>query len=688
MLTSFRKHLLYLVLSILLSSRFCDAQTATITVDANNKTGTVPKFIFGQNIEAWDSYQIFSGTHDYNGTKTGGGVWNPATRAPTVLGSEAASMGTTILRYPGGCLSHSFDWKKTIGPIANRPNYTFGLDEFIRYCNLIQATAMITISDYSGTAQDAADMVAYLNSPNDAAHPWGQLRAANGHPAPYQVKFFELGNESDHGNHDMQPPKVFNADQYSAYVNQYAAAMKAVDPTVQLGALMATGQLADDPWNDTVLTSTKNSINFVVVHRYAVGLNSPTTPVTASSDLLMRACMASGEQMDQMLNGFRTKILALTGRNIPLALTEYNALMVQPSTDQPVPYRFTLGAALFSADYLRVMMKPNSNVWNANYWQLGNGYWGAMKTDGTGVKKQVAYHVFKVWKDHFGPQLVGTTVSSPQLAFEGFLPRVFAASGSTYVPEVVGTTNVVPSSLLTPRTGTGYSTQVMADGSQTATFTNMTTAAYPMMAHFTGAAGQCYELSFEARATGSFANSRMGVGLQDSRGWSATQSAIGVDGAQDYSTWKTFRGRYSVKSDTTGVDLLWRMLPGSTPVNGTLEIRNLKVVQWTPERFPAYETVTATSSLSADGKKLYLVVFNKHHASAVNLTIKLQNFAALQGKRWTVTGPSLDSHNNTSQVIVPTESGYWPLTPGADLVYSAPARSMAAWEFTLTGSSP
>ena len=113
-----------------------------------------------------------------------------------------------------GCRTHNFDWKKLIGKAESRPNNRFGLPEFLRFCRETKAIPIITLPDYSGTAQDAADLVEYLNSPDDGKHPWAARRAGDGHPEPYGVKYFEIGNESNHGSHHTIPTRVYTPEEY------------------------------------------------------------------------------------------------------------------------------------------------------------------------------------------------------------------------------------------------------------------------------------------------------------------------------------------------------------------------------------------------------------------------------------------------------------------------------------------
>ncbi len=118
------------------------------------------------------------------------------------------------IRYPAGTIGNLFKWKDSIGDVAERKDIilantsrasetpTYGLDEHMAYVEQIGAKAVIMVAEASETPQDAADLVEYLNAPNDGSNPgggvdWAAVRAENGHPAPYGVTYFEIGNEMD-----------------------------------------------------------------------------------------------------------------------------------------------------------------------------------------------------------------------------------------------------------------------------------------------------------------------------------------------------------------------------------------------------------------------------------------------------------------------------------------------------------
>src|SRR5439155_10556451 len=121
----------------------------------------------------------------------------------------------------------------------------FGTDEFIRFCRRVGAEPSITVNvEGSGaTVDEAAAWVEYCNGSRETKH--GALRAANGHPEPYNVRLWEIGNEIwanwMRGHSDART--------YARNFNRYAAAMRAIDPAIQL---IAVGD-NDTNWNATVL---------------------------------------------------------------------------------------------------------------------------------------------------------------------------------------------------------------------------------------------------------------------------------------------------------------------------------------------------------------------------------------------------------------------------------------------------
>ena len=135
-----------------------------------------------------------------------------------------AGLRPPVIRWPGGCFASPYRWKDGIGPQHKRGPHpknmwddkevnSFGTDEFIAMCRRVGAEPLIVINigtpqwnrDVHGQRLPAggADWIEYCNGPADSK--WGKVRAANGHPEPYRVKYWEIDNETwQHGRGDLR----------------------------------------------------------------------------------------------------------------------------------------------------------------------------------------------------------------------------------------------------------------------------------------------------------------------------------------------------------------------------------------------------------------------------------------------------------------------------------------------------
>jgi hypothetical protein len=111
--------------------------------------------------------------------------------------------GLTVLRYGGSMVNCAeYRWKKMIGPRDRRPPYAgtwypyssngWGIVDFLDFCEVAGFLAIPAFFTEE-TPQDMADFVTYVNGPKDSV--WGKKRVADGHPAPYRLKYLEVGNE-------------------------------------------------------------------------------------------------------------------------------------------------------------------------------------------------------------------------------------------------------------------------------------------------------------------------------------------------------------------------------------------------------------------------------------------------------------------------------------------------------------
>ena len=197
----------------------------------------------------------------------------------TAVGGVRADVGRAVkalrpafIRWPGGNVAQDYRWRWGVGPRDERPTWInlswnnepepadFGTDEFIRFARSVGAEPSLTVNveGRGATADEAAAWVEYCNGP--ATSTYGGMRARNGHPEPYAVKYWEIGNEiwGDwvRGHSD--------AATYARNVTRYLAAMRAADPSIQV---IAVGD-NDMAWNRTVMRLAEGRIDYLALHHY------------------------------------------------------------------------------------------------------------------------------------------------------------------------------------------------------------------------------------------------------------------------------------------------------------------------------------------------------------------------------------------------------------------------------------
>ena len=175
----------------------------------------------------------------------------------------------TCLRWPGGGYVAQYYWQWGIGPQENRyrwPHWMwmdydqncFGTDEFIKFCRTVNTEPVIVVSvhferpaeEYDQILQDAVNWVRYCNAP--ATDEWGAKRAANGHPEPYNVKYWEIDNEM----------WEMGIERYEKCVREFSVAMREVDPSIKI---IACGGFQED--NDFIKRS-GNYFDYLSLHHY------------------------------------------------------------------------------------------------------------------------------------------------------------------------------------------------------------------------------------------------------------------------------------------------------------------------------------------------------------------------------------------------------------------------------------
>ena len=154
------------------------------------------------------------------------------------ISQAMVNQGLTFLRYGGTMINvNGYRFKKMIGDVDKRPPYRghwyrystngFGIEDFLKFCEAAGFTPSFAMNIFE-TPEDAADMIEYLNGSTKTK--WGKIRAKNGHPKPYGVKYIGIGNEEVMYSGDN--PAVY--DEYIERFNLLHDAIKSKDPSVKL----------------------------------------------------------------------------------------------------------------------------------------------------------------------------------------------------------------------------------------------------------------------------------------------------------------------------------------------------------------------------------------------------------------------------------------------------------------------
>ncbi|WP_247004510.1 alpha-L-arabinofuranosidase C-terminal domain-containing protein [Halosolutus gelatinilyticus] len=228
-----------------------------------------------------------------------------------------------LLRWPGGNFVSGYDWTDGVGPVDERPTRInpawhgleynlFGTDEFIQFCAAVGCEPSICVNAGDGTPEEAAKWVEYCNGDPEKTE-MGALRAEHGHPEPYDITYWEIGNELYGPWQVRWTTPAGNADRYE----RFREAMLEADPSIEV---TATGQEtnADTDWNDVLLEECGEDVRAISEHLLAGG----TVDSTTDPDELYHAFMGYSGQLGEQLRDLRDRMEAAGIEDPKLDVTE------------------------------------------------------------------------------------------------------------------------------------------------------------------------------------------------------------------------------------------------------------------------------------------------------------------------------------------------------------------------------
>jgi alpha-N-arabinofuranosidase len=335
--------------------------------------------------------------------------------------SLAKAMNTPLVRF-GGNFTSSYHWKDGIGPRDKRvsmlnnswgiPEYnTFGTDEFLAFCRLINAQPQVALNLGSGTADEAAGWVRYINE-----H-WGT----------HSGLLWELGNEL-WGNWNLGYP---TRDQLAARTLEFSKAIRAVDPSARLIATGADPEVFTS-WNSIQLTNPPGTFDYLSTH-FVVGTGNVRAK-SPTPDFVAAAAFALPVELERRVQDEQKQIDSTPGYagKVQVAFTEW--LFIGERRDAP---SFTnLGGAIIAGGFLNMLMRNSGIVPISDMTGIMEfaGIWKKRSQ----VYATPAYYLFKMYSAADAVQRVSASANSGTYSVAQGVDRLPEISSVQYL-DVVAT---------------------------------------------------------------------------------------------------------------------------------------------------------------------------------------------------------------------------------------------------------
>ena len=337
-----------------------------------------------------------------------------------------------VYRWPGGNFVSGHEWRDAIGDPDKRPPIMdpvwhavqpndVGTDEFMTLCRLLGVEAYVTVNAGFGDAWSAAQLVEYVNGADTT--PMGRVRAANGHPQPYKVKFWGIGNEP-WGEWQLGFMPV---EQFELKYNQFAKSMRAVDPTIKLiapgsmpdamtGSKQAkriNGQIIPDylspaDWSGNLLAHCLDNIDLLSEHFYSTSGQrfdiEKGDKVKVENQSLLEWERQPATQVRAKYEHYQEylkRIPGLSAKPVPISLDEWAYIGVPPNSYKVVPAYAWVFHEMFR---------------HSGLYQLGGFTFATamVSEDRTNAVLSPTGLLFKMYREHFGTIPVEVSGDSPQ----------------------------------------------------------------------------------------------------------------------------------------------------------------------------------------------------------------------------------------------------------------------------------
>ncbi len=326
-----------------------------------------------------------------------------------------------VLRWPGGCFAETYDWRDGIG--ENRPirrnfwtpndgrleDNQVGTHEFCDLCEMTGAAPYFAANVTSTTPMDIRDWMDYCLSPRGTTT-LSKLREENGHPEPYHIPYWGVGNENwgDGG--------IMTAETYAHIFKRYAIMMRNVSKDAKL---YACGPNADDyKWTRELLETLesfrdymdgRNLLNGVSMHYYCGTTEGSPVDFT---DAQWYQQLRQAAKMEEILCRHYAILEAYHREDAKLVIDEWGCWHKDGSGPSKGYNLFeqqsSMRDAMVTALTLNIFNNHCDKIQMANCAQLVNNLHCLFLTGGENYITTPTYHVFRMYAAHQGAQAIRT----------------------------------------------------------------------------------------------------------------------------------------------------------------------------------------------------------------------------------------------------------------------------------------
>ena len=339
-----------------------------------------------------------------------------------------------VLRWPGGCFADEYHWKDGIGPKEKRKKMinthwggvvednSFGTDEYMELVRQLGCKTYVNGNLGSGTVQEMSEWVEYMTF--DGVSPMADQRTANGHPEPYKVDYFCVGNENWGCGGNMLP------EQYGMMYRRYQTYVRNYSRDRKITKIACGPNGGDYEWTDVVMDTcfkrAKDQHGFMdglSLHYYTVPGSWQTgkgSAVDFTEEEWYRT-LARTWRMEELL----TRHSAVMDKHDPekkvgLVVDEWGTWYdVEPGTNPGFLYQQnTIRDALVAGINLNIFNKHCDRVKMANIAQLVNVLQSVILTDGAQMVKTPTWHVFNIYQKHQDAELVESSLETEMIGLQ------------------------------------------------------------------------------------------------------------------------------------------------------------------------------------------------------------------------------------------------------------------------------